>query len=141
MRNTKWLALCLSFLFGLGSWSYLYGVFLPFQKAHQPNGSTWENRSDIYPRWIGARELILHGRNPYSVEVTREIQIGYYGRAVDLRRAPFPSDEQRFIYPLFVVFLRSNRDLAVFRSATWIRYHVVLVDARECTSMVASARS
>lgn len=105
MRNTKWLALCLSFLLGLGSWSYLYGVFLPFQKAHQPNGSTWENRSDIYPRWIGARELILHGRNPYSVEVTREIQIGYYGRAVDLRRAPFPSDEQRFIYPLFVVFL------------------------------------
>ena len=40
---------------------------------HQPRG----NFSDLYPRWLGARELLKHGRNPYSAEITREIQQGY----------------------------------------------------------------
>ena len=31
--------------------------------------------------------MLLHDRNPYSAEVTRDIQIGYYGRPLDSRRA------------------------------------------------------
>ncbi len=51
--------------------------------AHDsPRGSL----SDLYPRWLGARELLLHHRDPYSPEVTREIQIGYYGRVLDPTR-------------------------------------------------------
>lgn len=63
------------------------------------------NLSDLYPRWLGARELLLHGRNPYSEEVTREIQQGYYGRRLDASRPNDPKDQQGFAYPVYVVFL------------------------------------
>jgi Glycosyltransferase family 87 len=63
------------------------------------------NLSDLYPRWLGARELLLHGRNPYSAEITREIQQGYYGRPLDPARPTDPKDQQGFAYPAYVVFL------------------------------------
>ncbi|MGZ4730922.1 MAG: glycosyltransferase 87 family protein [Terriglobales bacterium] len=63
------------------------------------------NLSDLYPRWLGARELLRHGRNPYSAEITREIQKGYYGRPLDPARADDPKDQQSFAYPAYVVFL------------------------------------
>ncbi len=67
-----------------GVWLYGNRVLIPHQvsdaAAHdRPRG----NLSDLYPRWLGARELLLHGRDPYSAEVTREIQAGYYGRPLD----------------------------------------------------------
>jgi hypothetical protein len=68
---------------------------------HQPRG----NFSDLYPRWLGARELLKHGRNPYSPEITREIQQGYFGRTLDPMRADDPRDQQAFAYPVYVVFL------------------------------------
>jgi hypothetical protein len=49
--------------------------------------------TDLYPRWYGTRELLLHHRDPYGAAVTQEIQLAYDGR------------EQRFAYPLYVVFL------------------------------------
>jgi len=87
-------------------WYYFAAVLVPYQQKeaaiHQtPRG----NLSDLYPRWVGTRELLLHGRDPYSAEVTREIQIGYYGQAVDNARPNFPKDQQGFAYPLYVVFL------------------------------------
>jgi hypothetical protein len=63
------------------------------------------NLSDLYPRWLGARELLLHHRNPYSREVTLEIQEGYYGRRLDAARPNDPKDQQGFAYPVYVVFL------------------------------------
>ncbi|HEY1801787.1 MAG TPA: glycosyltransferase family 87 protein [Terriglobales bacterium] len=63
------------------------------------------NLSDLYPRWLGAKELLLHKRDPYSREVTREIQTGYYGRPLDPARPHDPEDQQGFAYPLYVVFL------------------------------------
>ncbi len=68
-------------------------------------GTPRGNLSDLYPRWLGARELLRHGRNPYSPEITREIQLGYYGRALDPQRASDPKDQQGFAYPAYVVFL------------------------------------
>ena len=56
--------------------------------------------------WAGiARELLLGGRNPYSAEITREIQQGYYGRPLDPTRPYDPKDQQAFAYPAYVVFL------------------------------------
>ena len=63
------------------------------------------NLSDLYPRWLGARELLLRGRNPYSSEITIEIQKGYYGRALDTARPEDPKDQQGFAYPVYVVFI------------------------------------
>jgi hypothetical protein len=63
------------------------------------------NLSDLYPRWLGARELLRRGRNPYSAEITGEIQQGYYGRPLDPARIDDPKDQQGFAYPVYVVFL------------------------------------
>jgi len=69
------------------------------------NGSPRGNLSDLYPTWLGARELLLHRRDPYSAEVTREIQAGYYGRPIDTSRPEDPTNEQAFAYPVYVAFL------------------------------------
>jgi hypothetical protein len=61
--------------------------------------------SDLYPRWLAARELLLHRRNPYSREITLQIQEGYYGRQLDPGRPNDPKDQQGFAYPVYVVFL------------------------------------
>jgi len=58
--------------------------------------------SDIYPRWLGSRELFLHGFDPYSERVTQEIQVAYYGHAL---ASGEDRDEQRFAYPIYVSFL------------------------------------
>jgi len=63
------------------------------------------NLSDLYPRWLGARELLLHHRDPYSAEITREIQEGYYGRAINPTRPYDPTDWQGFAYPVYVSFV------------------------------------
>jgi hypothetical protein len=87
-------------------WFYVQRVLIPYEKAdavaHQrPRG----NLSDLYPRWLGARELLLHHRNPYGDELRAEIQQGYYGRPLDTSRPNDPKDQQAFAYPLYVVFL------------------------------------
>ena len=87
-------------------WFYVDRILVAYQIAdaatHQrPRG----NLSDLYPRWLGARELLVHHRNPYSDEVTREIQQGYYGRALDPTRPDDPKDKEGFAYPVYVVFL------------------------------------
>jgi hypothetical protein len=99
-----WLVLAAA-ICAVGMWTYADRVLVPYQKAdadaHQrPRG----NLSDLYPRWVGARELLLHGRDPYSAEVTREIQVGFYGRPLDPSRPGEPRDEEAFAYPVYVVF-------------------------------------
>lgn len=85
---------------------YVEHVLIAYQKADaaahaRPRG----NLSDLYPRWLGSRELLLHGRDPYSPEITREIQIGYYGRELNPNRPYDPKDQQSFAYPVYVAFL------------------------------------
>ena len=87
-------------------WFYVDRILVSYQvadaAAHQrPRG----NLSDLYPRWLGARELLLHGRNPYSDELTIEIEKGYYGRELDPARADDPKDRQGFAYPVYVVLV------------------------------------
>ena len=87
-------------------WFYVRRVLVAHQLAdaaalHRPRAIL----SDLYPRWLGARELLLHHRDPYSPEVTRDIQIGYYGRPLDPSRPNDPTDQQGFAYPVYVVFL------------------------------------
>ena len=87
-------------------WFYVIGILRAHQIADAeakqiPRG----NLSDLYPRWLGTRELLLHHRNPYSREVALEIQEGYYGRRLDPARLNDPKDQQGFAYPVYVVFL------------------------------------
>jgi len=103
LHSWKWPLLAV--LFAVGMWTYIDRVLIPHQISEaaaydHPRG----NLSDLYPRWIGARELLLHGRNPYGADISREIQAGYYGRPLDPARAGDPKDEQGFAYPAYVIF-------------------------------------
>ena len=96
----------IALLFAIGGWTYMQRVLVAHQirdaeTRDRPRG----NLSDLYPRWLGARELLLHNRDPYGADISREIQAGYYGRPLDPSRAADPKDEQGFAYPIYVVFL------------------------------------
>jgi hypothetical protein len=101
----------LSFIAGAGlmaasMWVWVQDITIAHQeKEAAERGIPRGNLSDLYPRWLGTRELLLHGRDPYTADITREIQIGYYGRPIDPSRPNDPKDQQAFAYPLYIVFV------------------------------------
>ncbi len=106
MPRNPILGVLLALLCTVSMWFYVQKVLVPHQRTEAAaHGWPRGNLSDLYPRWLGARELLLHHRDPYSPELTREIQSAYYGRPLDARRAEDPKDQQRFAYPVYVVFL------------------------------------
>ena len=106
MASKRNLGVLVALLLAGSMWFYVHRVLIPHQEAESAlRGIPRGNLSDLYPRWWGAHELLLHHRDPYSDEVTREIQAGYYGRPLDPSRPDDPKDEQRFAYPVYVVFL------------------------------------
>ena len=56
--------------------------------------------NDFYSRWVGARALLLRHADPYTDAVTREIQMGMYGRL-----ARPDEDQVAFAYPLYAAFV------------------------------------
>ncbi len=89
--------LILSVLSAFSMWYYVADVWSVGQPAQF---------SDLYARWWGAHELLLHHRDPYSPAVTREIQIFIYGAPVATLH---PGDRAElaggFAYPIYVAFL------------------------------------
>ncbi len=86
-RPPFFIGLLLAAVASASTWFYVNRILRAQQIADaavhsRPRG----NLSDLYPRWLGARELLLRGRNPYSADITREIQQGYYGRPLDPAR-------------------------------------------------------
>lgn len=110
VRNPPSLAWCIlatSVLFSFGYWHWVRYILAPANRAVVlATGRPIGNNSDLYPRWLGARELLLRGRDPYSPELTREMQIGFYGRPLNPQDHPSdPAAKESFVYPLYVVFL------------------------------------
>jgi hypothetical protein len=106
LHRLRQFGIVLALLATASTWFYVDYILRAHQIADAavhniPRG----NLSDLYPRWLGALELLLHHRNPYSPEITREIQQGYYGRPLDSSRQEDPKDQQGFAYPVYVVFL------------------------------------
>jgi hypothetical protein len=91
------------------SWAYMHRVLLPWQHyVDVERVGLKVEMGDLYPRWVGTRELLLHGLNPYGTQVSQEIQMAFYGHTIEQRYDNPQSeivDEQRFAYPLYVVFL------------------------------------
>ena len=94
------------------SWFFVHKIHKPWADAKGArDGRLKVQLWDLYPRWVGARNLFLHGQSPYSIETTHEIQMAFYGRYItpqDFTRPPAHGryeDEQRFAYPIYVVFL------------------------------------
>jgi hypothetical protein len=106
MKTRAWLLL--SLLVSGITWLYVSRVLDPWNKYIAKPSELKANMWDLYPRWVGARELLLRGQNPYGPEVSHEIQMAFYGHVVtqDYREPTRkPVDEQRFAYPVYVVFL------------------------------------
>jgi hypothetical protein len=107
MRIRLWL---LSSLFACGV-TYLYTsrILGPWEHyVDVEHGTLKAQMGDLYSSWIGTRELLLRGCNPYGPEVSHEIQMAFYGHLIDQKYSE-PGvtliDEQRFAYPVYVVFL------------------------------------
>jgi len=95
LRLGRWLIL--SVLSAFSMWYYVANVWSVGQPAQF---------SDLYAQWWGAHELLLHGRDPYSLAVAHEIQTVIYGAPI---RPSHPGDVAEraggFAYPIYVVFL------------------------------------
>ena len=88
-------------MLGAGTVYYFWAVEIPALQARIPIAqNAVGNWSDLYPRWLGLRELLLRGRDPYSPDVTVDIQRGFYGRALSPDNPDDPTDRQGFAYPL-----------------------------------------
>jgi Glycosyltransferase family 87 len=117
----------LALLAAVSMWFYVDRILVGFQVAdaavrERPRG----NLSDLYPRWLGARELLLRHRNPYGDDITIEIQKGYYGRALDPARPDDPKDQQGFAYPTYVVFLLAPFVRFPFHSVQLVFYWTLI---------------
>jgi hypothetical protein len=116
MKIGFWLALSL-FVSGT-SWIYTQRILAPWEyHVNVESGRVIASMGDLYPRWVGTRELLLHGRNPYSSEVSHEIQMAFYGHIIAQSYGETGKtiiDEQRFAYPVYVVFLLAPTAYATF---------------------------
>ena len=82
--------LLLALLFTGSMWFYVQKVLAPHQRTEAAIHGGLEA---IFPTSIRAgweRANCCYHRDPYSAEITREIQIGYYGRPLDPARARIP---------------------------------------------------
>jgi len=114
-------------------WHWAENVLAPTStKQALARGRPIGNNSDLYPRWLGAREVLLHHRDPYGADITREIQIGFYGRPLDPSRPSDPIFQESFVYPLYVVFLLTPSLTLPFRTAQEI-FRWLLLFASGCS--------
>lgn len=116
MKTRIWLLL--SVFAAATTWLYAVRILVPWDRyIGELHDGVKSQMGDLYPRWVGTRELLLRGRNPYGPEVSGEIQMGFYGRIVTPDdRGPGHKivDEQRFAYPVYVVFLMAPTIYADF---------------------------
>lgn len=96
----------LSLLVALGMWYWALHLYAPQNLGKAlASGRPVGNNSDLYARWLGAREALLRGADPYSPEMTNEIQKGFYGRKLNPQSLNDSLASESFAYPLYVVFL------------------------------------
>lgn len=61
-------------------------------------GYSWGN--DFHPVWLTARQALLEHTDPYSPEMTRQLQTGVFGRALDPHNPHDPPAQYReYAYP------------------------------------------
>lgn len=105
MKVRLWLtlSLCVSGITCL----YTARVLGPWEHSRETRDGIKMQMGDLYPRWVGTRELLFHHRNPYGPEVSQEIQMAFYGHPVNPNPEPgvLSLDQQRFAYPVYTVFL------------------------------------
>jgi hypothetical protein len=62
--------------------------------------SKFSSGNDFFVRWLGGREYLLHGTNPYDSSVAEKAQLTMFGRLT----TPEDKDEAYFAYPLYTFY-------------------------------------
>lgn len=126
-------ALLIALVLAAGSFSFDWFIYKPYvDQSTVKQGGYW---SDLYPRWYGTRELLLHHRDPYSHDVSREIVLGYKGKP----NTDATADEGVFVYPLFVVILLGPFIFADFGTVARVFTFVLLLSTVLSVPLWASA--
>ena len=103
------LLLALVFVVALGTSYFYFALLLPGAArvgvANQMIGR-YGFGGDFYPIWLTGRAVFQNRTDPYTPEMTREIQTGLFGRPMDPKRPYDPPVEFRaFSYPLYADLL------------------------------------
>ncbi len=88
---------------------YHLGLFVPrvlVVRASKRLGNGYSFGGDFFPIWLVARQGRFERRDPYSPQMTREIQTGLFGRPLDPHNPADPTvDYRQFAYPAFTELL------------------------------------
>ncbi|MCB0193956.1 MAG: DUF2029 domain-containing protein [Anaerolineae bacterium] len=89
----------------LGVWLILAGlvivlVALESAALYTVFTSKFPGANDFFVRWLGGREYLLHGTNPYDQSVAEQAQQAMFGRLT----TPEDKDEAYFAYPLYTLY-------------------------------------
>ncbi len=114
---------------------YEFSLFVPrLQSAHAAKHLAGKIvfADDFYPVWLTTREWIEERRDLYASSVTRDIQIGLFGRPLDGRfPTDPPADYRTFAYPAYTDLLfwpTSNVPFRTLRVA-WVALLSLLLAA------------
>lgn len=102
------LAFCLALIGAASMLYYHQGLFMPrvvAVRTAEGLGNGYSFGNDFYQVWLSARQLFQLRRDPYSADMTRDIQVGLYGRPLDPSRPGDPVDRRVFPYPAFTDLL------------------------------------
>ena len=103
-------ALCLAIIGAAAMLYYHLHLFIPHAlqvRAAQGYGRGYAFGDDFYPIWLVARQTRLEHGDPYSPQMTREIQTGLFGRPLDRSNSNLLADYREFAYPAFTELLLS----------------------------------
>jgi len=102
------LALCLALIGAASFLFYHQALFVPRAEAARSSrgvAGAYSFGNDFYQVWLSCRELLRNHRDPYSREMTQEIQEGLYGRLLDRNLTGDPIDQRAFPYPAYTDLL------------------------------------
>jgi hypothetical protein len=93
-------ALIVALLLAGGMVYYQIGLLVPNTvEAHTARGFGAFGK-DFYPIWLTTREALLHHRDPYAAEMTRQIQTDLFGHSLEAGNPGDPPPDYRaFSYP------------------------------------------
>jgi hypothetical protein len=123
------LALCCGLLMAAAMLYYHQGLFMPRarqSRAHRNLSQGYSFGNDFYQIWLTARECVPRRSDPYTEDVTKQIQIGLYGRVLDPNNPGDPKDRRAFPYPAFVDLLIWPASQFPFPAARIVVFFILL---------------
>src|ERR1051325_1904227 len=135
-RRVRYATMIFSVIAAIGMVCYYVVILVPHTRATaaHPTVGRYAFGNDFYHVWFTSRICLPRRIDPYSPEVTREIQIGLFGRALSPNYPEDPPVQERsFAYPAFVDFF----GLPI----AWLPFHVARIVLLILLSALTAASS